>query len=125
MELIISFVLLVVIVAVVRYATKNSESSESVNFALRNDGFDLNVDAPFESKPSQITSAKSTKKATVKGKAKKSTAETPTVSVKARRTSKKDSTSTSTSKTSKKSSNATEPKKEVKVKTRGKSGKRK
>lgn len=125
MELIISFVLLVVIVAVIRFATKNSESSETVNSALRNDGFDLNVDAPFESQPSQITSAKSTKKSATKGRTKKSTTETPAVAVRTRRTSKKDSTSTSTSKTSKKSSKNVEPKKEVKVKTRGKSGKRK
>lgn len=125
MELIISFVLLVVIVSVIRYATKNSESSENVGSDFRNEGFDLSVDAPFESKPSQITSAKSTKKSTGKGRAKKSTTETPTVEVRTRRTSKKDSTSTSTPKTSKKSAKSTVPKKEVKVKTRGKSGKRK
>ena len=125
MELIISFVLLVVIVSVIRYATKNSESSENVNFALKNEGFDLNGKTPFESKPSQITSAKSTKKSATKGRTKKSTTENPAVAVGTRRTSKKDSTSTSTSKTSKKSSKNVEPKKEVKVMTRGKSGKRK
>ena len=103
MELIISFLLLVVIVAIIRYATKNSESSENVDFALKNEGFDLSGKTPFLSKPSKTTSAKSTKKSVAKGRTKKSTTKTPTVDVITRRTSKKDSTSTSTPKTYKKS----------------------